>query len=180
MVFNFDSKKGVSLPINMVVMMIIGIIIFALGMSLFSKMMGSGNEQIDDLNNKIVNDIASLECPGDDWICSPSNVMKNGENKVFQIYVANKADTQKTFKIDFPNLVDIDGKKGITKTSCGSIIVLYPQIETKIESGNSASFPFKVLATRIKKTPCSFVTSVKLLDHLNNEIGKTAVIVRVE
>jgi len=175
------NKKGVSLPINIVVMMIIGIIIFALGMSLFSKISSSGNDQINDLNKKIVNDIASLECSGEDWICSPSNVMKNGENKVFQVYVANKGDVDGQFKISFDNLVDLgNGKKGISKTSCGDLIVLYPTIQTKILSGNSASFPFKVIANRVKKVPCSFVTTVKLLDINNYVIGKTAVIIRVE
>ena len=183
MLYNLRFKKNsVSLPINIVVMMIIGIVIFALGMSLFSKISSSGNQQIDDLNKKVVNDISSLECSGDDWICSPSNTMKMGENKVFQVYVANKADTQKTFKIEFPNLVDLgNGKKGITKTSCGSIIILYPTIETKVLSGNSASFPFKVISTRVKNK-CSFVTTVNLIDvnDGNKVIKKTAVIVRIE
>ena len=176
------KKNSVSLPINVVVMMIIGIVIFALGMSLFSKISSSGNQQIDDLNKKVVNDISSLECSGDDWICSPSNVMKMGENKVFQVYIANKADAQKIFKIGFPNLVDLgDGKNGISKTSCGSVIILYPTIETKVLSGNSASFPFKVISTRVKKK-CSFVTRVNLIDvnDGNKIIGKSAVIIRVE
>ncbi len=175
------NKKAMDLPINIVVMMIIGIILFALGMSIFTKMSKSGDDQIEELNNKIKNDISSLECPGDDWICSPSNKLKLGESKVFQVMVANKGDEINTFKVNFPNLIDLDdGKKGIHKDSCGDLILIQPNLETNILSGNSGSFPFKVIATRVKKTPCSFVTTAELLDGSGNIIGKTAVILRVE
>ena len=81
------NKKAMEMSINLVVTLIIGIVIFGLGMSLFSKISSSGDDQITDLNNKIKNNIASLECDGDEIICSPSFKMKNGETKTFDLYM---------------------------------------------------------------------------------------------
>ncbi len=179
MVFG-KNNRGVSLPINVVVMMIIGILIFGIGLALFSKISTSGNNEIKNLNNRVVNDISSLECTGEDWICSPSFSMNNGQKKIFQIYVSNKANSIKTFSIGL-NLTDLgDGKKGITSDNgCGSIVVYYPNIPTKIASGYSASFPFEVIASRVKKTPCSFVTVANLKESEETK-GKTPVIIRVK
>lgn len=174
------SKKGMELPINIVVMMIIGIIIFGIGMSLFSKFSQSGDEQIEELNNKIKNNIASLECGGDEWICSASHKMKNGEEKTFEIFIANLGTNQADFKINIDGVTEDAGKKFIEKTDCGSVVISYPSISISIDSGFSGSIPFKIYATRVTKTPCSFIATAELLDLSNNIIEKTPVIIRVE
>ena len=175
--------KAQGLPINVVVMMIIGIIIFGLGMGLFSKMSGAGNEEIENLNAQIKNDIASLECDGDDWICSPSNVIDNGDIKTFLIYIANRGEDTSDFEIEITDKSDskLDGKKGIWKDECGGVIITYPDITTSIMSGHSASIPFVVKATRVKKS-CSFVTTATITDVTSspNKVYKTPIIIRVK
>jgi len=172
-------KKSQGLPINIVVMMIIGIIIFSLGLSLFSKFSSSGEEQISDLTNNIKKDIANLECNSNDWICLPSYKMKNGETKTFEVFIVNNDNSNKEFSINL-DLVPIDNKMGLTKTECGSIIVGYYKDSVNVASGSTTSIPFQVIASRITKTPCSFVTSATLNTIGIGDDQKTSVIIRVE
>lgn len=172
----FRGKKGMDLPVNIVVMLIIGLIIFGLGMSLFSKISGSAESELADLNNQIKNDIASLQCQGDDWLCSSSNVIKNGGKDTFMLYVANRGDETAKFSVSF-NL-NSDGM--IEKAGCGSIAISYPNIDSNILSGQSGSFPFIVRASRVNKVPCSFVTTATLSEGGVETSFKTPVIIRVE
>jgi len=174
------NKNAMGLPINIVVTMIIGLTIFGLGMGLFSKISGSAGDQVDDLQNQIKNDIAALECQGDEWICSPNNKMKNGGEETFQLYIANHNDEKTSFRVNI-ELEDVDGKQGLTKDSCGSVIISsLSDFEVTVKSGFSASVPFIVKATRVSNTPCSFVTTATLEDVVSGIEEKTAVIIRVE
>lgn len=176
------NKKAQGLPVNVVVMMIIGIIIFGIGMALFTQIYDSSDDQIEDWNNMIKNDINSLECPGDDWICIPNNKMNNGEKKTFQVYIANRGDSNSKFYIDFPSITTVNGKPAIEKAGCGSVQLSFPptQVKIDVDSGNSASIPFIITANRVSNTPCNFLTTAVLKDNNNIEKGKTTLIVRVE
>ena len=83
------NKKAMELPLNIVIMLIIGVVIFGLGLGLFSKIAGSSEDQIDDLGERIKLGIASLECDGEDWICIPKSIIEAGESKTFNFYVSN-------------------------------------------------------------------------------------------
>ena len=171
------------MSINLVVTLIIGMVIFGLGFSLFTKISDSGNEEITNLNNKIKNNIASLECDGNEMICSPSYKMKNGDEKTFEVFISNHKDVDDIFRVEIESKDDnndLDGKTGIWKDDCGGVLISYPNIDVNINSLNSASIPFVVKATRVTKEPCSFITTAKLYDSSNDEIAKTAVIIRVE
>lgn len=176
------STKAQGLPVNIVVMMIIGIVLFGLGMSLFFKISSAGEDSIDDLNNQIKSDIASLECSGTEWVCTPSHKMRNGGKETFEIFIANREDSAKEFTVDIQTeIIDPNDptKLGIN-SDCGSILLSSPSITTNVRSGFSASYPFIVRASRVEKTPCTFVTSVTLTDDLGIEKGKTPLIIRVE
>ena len=172
------QKLAQGLPVNVVVMMIIGIILFGIGMGIFSNISKSGEDTIDDLNGQIKDQIANLECNGDQWICTPKYEMKSGTTKTFQIFVANKDDLTQKYNVEL-NLVPVEDREGISN-DCGEIKVSYANAQITVQSGYSASFPINVKASRVKKTPCSFVTIAKLYDEDQNEIDKTTAIFRVE
>lgn len=174
-------KKAQGLPINILVMLIIGIVIFGLGMALFTNVFNSSDDSIEKLGLEIQNDIASLECQGEDWICSPSNKMKITESRNFNIFIANRdAKDAKNFKVEINREELGDGKLGIIKDECGEILIVYPEMEITIQPGHSASIPFNVKATRVT-SECSFVTSATLTDESDpNFEKKTPIIIRVE
>ena len=173
-------KKAQGLPLNIVVSLIIGIIIFGLGIAMFAKISNSGDEQIENLNSKIKTNIQSLECDGEQWICAPNYKINIGDTQTFRIFVANRGDETDDYKA-----VIGDGtsqKIELQNDDCGEVDLFYPNdLVLNIESGTSASIPFVFKANQVLETPCSFVKSVKLekVGEPNFE-KKTPIIVRVE
>lgn len=179
MSYKFKSKAQ-GLPVNIIVTLIIGIIIFSLGLAMFSKISGASTKEIEDLNSRVKSNIEALECSGGDWICVSSCSLKNGDQNTCKISIANKADDRRTFMIDFPN--GADNSIIVKKEGCGSITIRYPStIEMSIESSMGGSIPFIVKADKVKKKGCSFITSVVLKDIADSTFEeKTSVIIKVE
>lgn len=171
------NRKAVSLPINIVVMMIIGIIIFSLGLSLFFQISGDAENTIEDLNGEIKMGISRLECDGEDWVCSPSYEIRNGERETFLIYVSNRGDSNERYRIEL-NLENVEDAEGVSNDD-GSILIQYATGDANVLSGESASFPFTVNAARVARTPTSFITTATLYDSLGEEVDKTPVIIKV-
>lgn len=172
------NRKAMEIGINMVVMMIIGIVIFALGFGLFGKIAGSSEDQLEDLQSQIKNNIASLECEGDSWVCAPSYKMKMGERSQFNIVVANRDDEAKDFSIEIEGEVVENGVK-IAKDGCGEIKIAYLDSEIKIERGYSQNFPIIVYTSEVYKK-CSFLTAINLITDGAGNGEKTILNLRVE
>jgi hypothetical protein len=174
-----SMKKAQGLPINIVVMLIIGLLIFSLGMALFFQIFEDSEAQIGDLGDQVNREITGLQCPRDQSLCSPDQEMKNGETETFNLFIANNLDTNEAFRVEI-DLVEIDtGKFGI-ENSNGAILIQYFTGEVSVLSGTSASIPFSVQATRVGKTPANFITTAHLLDSSGTEIGKTPLAIRIE
>lgn len=148
------SKKGMELSINIIVMLILGLVIFGLGMGLFAKIAGSSEDQVGELENKIKTGIASLECDGEDWICVPKISINNGKSQSFLLYIANRGDEVGSFSVNVPTT--------LTKNDCGSIdLVGYPG-DIQVRAKESAQVPFIVTANKVTKFPCSFIGTISL------------------
>ena len=174
------SKKAQELPVNMVVMIILGLIIFGLGIGLFSKISNSGNEEVDRLNEQVKLGITSLEFQGDDWVCAPAYDINNGDGATFYLYIANKDDENHVFKVEFVGAES--GSGDIESAGCGHITLNYlSTLEFNVISGESAEIPYIIKAKNVKKTPCSFIVTAKLLDTEDSDFEqKTAVIIKVK
>jgi len=179
-----NQRRSQGLPVNVIVMLMIGLLLFGAGIGLFTKISTAGEDQVNDLNNQIKSDIASLECENDQgWICVPSYTMNSGDRKTFEVYVTNIGETTKEYSVEFKLNTLSDGKKGVQK-DCGDVLIDFADAPVQIQSGSSASYPFIVRSSRIVKTPCSFITTVYLMEGNDidpvNAIDKTTVIIRVE
>ncbi len=166
------------LPVNIVVTIIIGIIIFGLGMGLFSKIYKSSDDEVNELVTRMQASISNLQCSNDDkWICSPANEMKIGDKAYFSLDVTNKGDTQ-DFRVEFEG-IDSSNNNEYSKDGCGSIFVYYPPMSQQIMASDSGRFPFSVSSSKVTE-PCSFVLTAKLIGEIDGEISRTAVIVKVK
>jgi hypothetical protein len=176
------TKLGQGLPVNIIVMLIIGLVIFGLGMGLFTKVFKSGDDQVEDLTGQIRENIAALECEGDEWICMPTSKVRNGKTQTFEAFIANRGeDTDKfgmSINLDEEVLEDSDG---ITN-DCGTIVVKYlKNFETNVVSGQGTALPITVDAAKVSKTPCSFTKTVTLTKASDSNFEqKTSLIIRVE
>jgi hypothetical protein len=182
------GKKAMELAINTVIMLIIGIILFGLGIGLFTKFASSSEDQVDNLRSQIIDDISSLECNDDAWICAPTLTVALGESKTGRIYVTNRKDTRESFKIKY-YLKNLDGSddpadpenKGLVKKSgCGSLLLTGIADEIEVDSGSAISFPIHVHTGRVQKEKCSFTTILEVVDRTGTSLEKTPFIVRVE
>lgn len=175
------NKKAMEIGINMVVMVIIGIVIFGLGMGLFGKIAGSSEDQVADLRGQIKSNIASLECDGENWICAPSYKLNSGDSGNFNIFVANKDDQTEDFSISIDgDVVENGNGVKINKDGCGTIKIVYFEDTIPLESGYSQNFPIKVYTNEVLKT-CSFLTTVTLNSDESTGNGETTILnVRVE
>lgn len=179
-----NSKKAMELPINIVVMIIIGIILFGMGLALFGKLSGAGDEQIEDLSRQVKEDLGRLECRGDNWICAPTMNIKLSDKQSSYIYVANRGSQKHDFSVQITSSTmtreDESGKIIFTKDdTCGSIVIAPFTGSLTIESGSSAGFPFQVFTSRTIKEACSFTLLASTQDQ-NGEVQKTPLIISVE
>ena len=62
-------KKSQSLPIDLVVKIIIGLIIFGMGYFLFQKIFLSSEDKVSDLGNSVRENLESIGCDGSNSIC---------------------------------------------------------------------------------------------------------------
>lgn len=177
--YKIKSKKAMELPLNIVIMMIIGIVIFGLGMSLFSKISNSGNQQISDLNDKIKADISSIECSGEDWVCFPAAKLRMGKSQLFSAVVSNKDDVKESLKINFPKFGS-HHSFNLSGNNCGSIKVYYPSASINVTSSDQASFPVMVYANNVSRSGCSFVTPIEVKTSTGTSKGKSTFIVNIQ
>ena len=173
------SKKAMELPVNVVVMTIIGLIIFAMGLALFAQISEEAENTSEGLQDKIRSDISSLECDRKDWVCAPSIRIKLGRSDTFEVFIANRGEVNKEFKIVAD--LDDDGYLDKSLSGCGKIWVGYPDVEVNVRSGYSASIPILVNTKQVSKE-CSFTTVVNLIEvgRGTDPISKTPLIIRVE
>ena len=156
-------KDAQGLPINVVVMMIIGLVLFTLGMTLFFQIYDSGEEMVNRMNNDIRTDITARECDGDHWLCAPSFTLPPGDGQSFRLQLTNQDDSDATFTLAF----DDDNYRSLSngfaiEQACGSIEVTPATKPVTLEPGASAWFPMYVEMTELKDQPCSFVFTAEL------------------
>ena len=172
-----DFKKAQGISINVIVMLILGIIIFGMGIALFNKIYSSSDEQVEILNERVKSGLSALECQGDDWLCSPSADIRLGRSSTFFIYAVNRDEASKIYSIDM-ELENVGDRMGLT-SECGDVEISVANIESNIMSGTATAFPYFVDTNRVGQTPCSFVTVAMLMSE-GEEIARTPIIIVVD
>lgn len=176
------NKKGFSLPLNVVVMLIIGIIIFSLGLSFFFQMYEASEDEIDSLNEDVRVGISSIECDGGDWICMPTFDLDSSERRTLFLNIANQGDEEKEFAVDIETDTLSSGNEGID-ADCGEVLVGYLEDESyELDVGQSAEIPILAEIENFEDLPCSFVTTATVYESGDptNEFDSTPLIIRGE
>lgn len=172
-----NNKKAMELPINIVIMTILGLVLFGIGFSMFTSFAQDGDEIISDLNSQIKNNIASIECQGDDWVCAPSVRITNSKRNTFELFISNRDSSSQSFSVKI-NGTDT-GSTIVNSANCGFVRIYFPTNDITIPSGNSAVFPYTVNTDRVTNIPCSFTTIAEVSFSATN-VYKTPLNIRVE
>ena len=163
------NKKAIELALNTVIMLIIGLVLFGLGISLFSQIAGSGNDQIDQMRVEVIDSLAGLECNSQEWLCIPSTKIEQGESKTISVYITNLGDTESSFSIKLdstsPSITNPYNNNanayGLEKSDCGNIILTPFPSSTPIGRGEVAKIPMHVQTNTVSKA-CSFTTTLTI------------------
>jgi len=180
---NFKKKrKSQGLPINILVLIIIGLILFGMSLVIFKKFANASENRVSNLEKQVKNNIEGLECGNNKFICSPVFTLKEGKTYTGKIFVSNIGNTKSSFtiKIKKPN-VNYYLEKGlitITKKNCGTLKLSFPPFTESIKSGKSGSTIILIDASQVSNS-CTFTTIAEVLDN-NKAVGKTPIIVNVE
>ena len=159
------SKKGIELAINTIVMIIIGLVIFGLGMGLFVKIANSGDDQIDNMRTSIVDSLGGLECDSQEWLCIPSISIDLGDSGIYYAYITNLDDKPGEFKLDFSTL-GFTAPYSLDKSGCGTLILTPFPDSITINRGEIAKVPIAI-NTKDAIKACSFTTTVSI-EHITN------------
>ena len=171
-------KKSQSLPIDLVVKIIIGLIIFGMGYFLFQKIFLSSEDKVSDLGNNVRENLESIGCDGSNSICVPTFDLRQGEVVNSKVVVTNKDTNNKDLKIGINDNKYVSNV--LTKESCGNILIVYYDKELSIKSQKSSEFPIQIEADNIIKRPCSFISKINLLDNNDNIIDSTPLIINIK
>ena len=153
-----NSKRSQELPVNVIVMLILGVIIFSMGIVLFSKFYDKGEDEIGEIKRITRDEFLKLECADDtSYLCIPV-VKTKGERKLtVQAYVTNyKEQYERTLKIT-------GGGSASCGAGGGSAQVRVYDKEFVIKSSESIAIPIHIYDINLKDESC-FVT-IELKDE---------------
>ena len=180
---NKSIKKSQELPVNIIVMAIIGIIIFGLGIGLFGSISNNSSREVERLNKRISTELDELACRGEDYLCVPQEYrVRRGKSNVFEIFITNKAQSKKTFKLQIGKVTEKEDPNieiNVEKTGCGEITLLFPKNKNTLElgDGKSAKVPFTVRAKKAK-SKCQFIIPAYLMEG-TSQVGVVPLIVDI-
>ena len=170
-------KKSQSLPIDLVVKIIIGLIIFGMGYFLFQKIFLSSEDKVSDLGNNVRENLESIGCDGSNSICIATFDLRQGEVVNSKVVVTNKDTTNKDLKIGISDDNYVSNR--LEKESCGNILIVYYDKELNIKSQKSSEFPIQIEADNIIKRPCSFISKINLLEG-TSIVDSTPLIINIK
>ena len=173
-------KKSQGFPVQIVMMTILGIVLLSMGFYLSATIFDSGDEFTADLSNQLRTNIDSRYCDGSSPLCAPRIVIRGEDSDVITLFAVNlEADTQEyTLKI---NSHSSSTQKTIN-ASCGTLAYDEYSRPIQIESSTSAEIPVAVSKRNVNSVPCSFTTTMWLVDDTGGEVPNsiTLLIIRVK
>ena len=95
------NKRGIELAVNFLVMLIMGITIFAFGIRFAYKLFAQGNELTSDVYKQYSKQIEGLACASAEKVCLPTKTLTIDGTKpaIFGLVIENVLGSQETFHV---------------------------------------------------------------------------------
>jgi hypothetical protein len=189
----FKNKKGIELSINFVVMLIIALVVFGMGIVLFTKFFQEAENIRDNLDDQTRNELeAQMMSSSEKMVVYPTSLtIRKGKADVVGVGILNVGDSEEftvlsEYKtcydrdgndLDTACLVDGDDPLGLLKDSSGDPLareVNIPQNKREI-----ASVPIKVLSGAASAKYSVLITVEQIDPSGNIKIGKNLVYINV-
>ena len=142
-----NTKKSQELPINFIVMLILGVIIFSIRIILFSKFYNRADKGICEEEEKIAQELADLECADDtSSLCISFVNVKCRKKLLAQVHITNYKETSKTLKLEWNNVVNCPNG--------GSAEIKVHNKELKVRSSETIKIPIVIKNLNLKSSQC--------------------------
>ncbi|MCH8519847.1 MAG: hypothetical protein LAT82_03785 [Nanoarchaeota archaeon] len=172
------NKKAQGFPVQIVMMTILGIVLLSMGFFLTSTIFNSGNEFSADLTNQLRTNIDSRYCDGQNSLCAPPITLRGRDADIAYVNAVNLESTTKTYRLDINS--DSQDRSQIN-ASCGVLLFDAYSLEIEIQSSTSAQIPIAFSKGNINTRPCSFTTTMRLLEGgVEVPNSRKPLIIRVE
>lgn len=171
------NKSGQGFPIQMVLMVILGVVLLGMGLALFGKVFNSGDDFTQELSASLKNNIDANYCQGEKTLCAPNIVLRGKDSDFSYLNVVNLEKTTQTYKLE----INYPTTPGQIESPCGVLAVQEYDLEFTIESGKASQIPVAFSKVNINSRPCSFTTTAYLTDSgVEVTNSRIPLIVRVE
>lgn len=96
------NKRGIELAVNFLVMLMLGIVIFAFGIRFAYKLFAQGNELTGDAYKKYSKQIEDLACASAEKVCLPTKTLTIDGTKpaIFGLVIENVLGSEETFHVE--------------------------------------------------------------------------------
>jgi len=98
---NHKNKRGIELAVNFLVMLMLGIVIFAFGIRFAYKLFAQGNELTSDAYKQYSKQIEGLACASAEKVCLPTKTLTIDGTKpaIFGVVIENVLTSEQTFNV---------------------------------------------------------------------------------
>ena len=99
---NHKNKRGIELAVNFLVMLMLGIVIFAFGIRFAYKLFAQGNELTSDAYKQYSKQIDDLACASAEKVCLPTKTLTIDGTKpaIFGLVIENVLGNSETFLVE--------------------------------------------------------------------------------
>ena len=173
------TKKAQGFPVQIVMMTILGIVLLSMGFFLTSTIFSGGDEFSRDLSNQLRTNIDSRYCDGQNALCAPRIVLRGRDADISHVNIVNLESTTQSYRLRVRS--DSNSQSQINST-CGVLLFDAYSLEVQVESSTSAEIPIAFSKRNINQRPCSFTTTMWLIDSNGQNVSnsRTPLIIRVE
>ena len=126
------NKKGIELSINFIVMLIIALVVFGMGIKLFTMFFAEAENIKDDLDEQTKKELqAKMMSSPDQVVVYPTSLtIQKGKADIIGVGILNIGTGTFTLTSVFQNCYDRDGEAMIDQTTCKNNIGLLPDPRT--------------------------------------------------
>ena len=170
-----NKKAAVSLPINLMVVIIISLVILGLGVTLLYKFMGEAEKIKADLDDKTAQELERLLVDQGQMVALPLHVayLNPGEDHVFGIGILNINPVNDfTIEVSLSAAADLQGNPILEDQAQTAPWLLYPINPLTIKENKHVK---EGIMVSVPKTAVKgqYIFNVIILDSSGNQYGNT-------
>lgn len=175
----YNNAQG--FPVQIVMMTILGVVLLSMGFFLTATIFDSGDELSRDLGNQLRTNLDARYCDGQSPLCAPRIVLRGRDASIAHVNAVNIGSQDQIYALRVQNH-SVTGDSRVIQASCGELIYEEYRTSIQIAPSTSAQIPIIFSKRNVNQRPCSFTTTMWLVDSSGQIVdgSRTPLVVRIE